>query len=274
MVASTPEYHILGKRVAVGRLLLGTIVDSWDGLSRINNGEELVIDEKRLDYFHDRNVEISRDVALTGNAGVAAKALAVEGVGGEASIDGERSSKDTYKIPDVHTWQFDAEASDYLEAIKSDKAQRFLRSIDFGPVYMITGLKFATKTSVDITRVRKMEGRLELGVNVGTAVSIGPKIRSSNIVTVAQNGEELTERILAVRVRKLRYKKKGFMGLVGPRRLANEPSNDGAELVGVNRSKQSGQGSRADPAFDVTEEDDTEEKIREPGVTWVVLKSW
>jgi hypothetical protein len=273
MVASTPEYHILGKRVAVGRLLLGTIVDSWDGLSRINSGEELVIDEERVDYFHDRNVEISRDVALTGNAGVAAKALAMDGVGGEASIEGERSSKDTYKIPDVHTWQFDAEASDYLEAMRSEKAQEFLRSVDFDPVYMITGLKFGTKTSVDITRVRKMEGRLELGVNVETAVSIGPKIGSSNTVTITQKGEELTERILAVRVRKLRYKKKGFMGLVGPRQLVNEPSNDGAELAGVNRSG-------ADPRFDVAEEDETEEdmeeykKIREPEITWVVPKSW
>lgn len=266
--------------MAVGRLLLGTVVDSREGLSRINNGEELVINEKRLDHFHDRNVEISRDVALMGNAGVAAKALALEGVGGEASIKGERGSKDIYNIPDVHTWQFDAEASDYLEAMKSDKMQKFLRRIDFGPVYMITGLKFGTKTSVDITRVRKMEGRLELGVNVGTAVSIGPKIGSSNTVTVTQKGEELTERILAVRVRKLRYKKKGLMGLVGSRQLVDEPSNDGAELVGVNRSKQKGQDSGADPGFDVTEGDDTEEetegykKIREPGVTWVVPKSW
>jgi hypothetical protein len=273
MVASTPEYHILGKRVAVGRLLLGTIVDSWDDLSRINSGEELVIDEKRVDYFHDRNVEITRDVALTGNAGVAAKALALDGVGGEASFEGERSSKHTYKIPDVHTWQFDAEASDYLEAMKSIKAQEFLRSVDFDPVYMITGLKFGTKTSVDITRVRKMEGRLELGVNIATAVSIGPKIGSSNTVTITQKGQELTERILAIRVRKLRYEKKGFLGLVGPRQLVNEPSNDGAELAGVNRSG-------ADAKFDVVEEDETEEdmeeykKIRESEITWVVPKSW
>ncbi|KIX05939.1 uncharacterized protein Z518_03913 [Rhinocladiella mackenziei CBS 650.93] len=280
MGANTPEYHILGKRVAVGRLLLGTIVDSLEGLSRINNGEELLIDEERLDHFHDCNMEISRDIALTGNAGVAAKALALESFGGEASVDSERSFTDTYNVPDVHTWQFDPEASDYLAAMTSEKVQRFLKRIDYGPVYMVTGLKFGTKTSVNITRAKRVGGRLELGANIGTAVSVGPKLGSSRAFTVSQKGEEQTERILAIRVRKLRYKKKGFFGFGSSRVLTEEPSNAGAELVGDNRSKQKSRGTVAGLDFEVLEEDDTEDstgsyrKISEPGVTWVVPKSW
>lgn len=275
MVATTPEYHLLGKRVAVGRLLLGTVIDSLQDLSRLNNGGEPIIEADRIDYFHDRNVQVSRDVALNGSAGVAAKALAMEGVGGEAGVKGERSSKDVYTIPDVYTWQFDAEKSDYMSILRSDSVQAYLAEVDFDPVFMITGLKISTKTSIDITKVRKLEGQLELGINAGTAVSIGPKIGSAHTVTMTQKGEELSARILAVRVRKLRYIKRGFMGLVGPRQLMDEPHPKGAELVGVGRSK-------VDPEalFDVAEESDMKgemeghKKVSEPGVTWIVPTSW
>ncbi|KGO52976.1 hypothetical protein PEX1_083230 [Penicillium expansum] len=279
MGASSPEYHIVGKRVAVGRLLLGTIISNLDELFPINKGEELLIDDKDLDHFHDRNSEISRDAALAGKAGIAAKALAFYPAGGEAGVDAERSSKDIYSIPDVYTWQFDPEERDYLDAMESEKVQKFLVINSYRPVYIITGLKLSPGMSVDLTRVKKTQGGLELGVEVGTAVSIGPKLGFSKAINVGQRGEELTERIFAIRVRRLRYKKiGGVLGFGGSRKLINQQHNDGAELVGVHRPKQS-QGQMLGHSYEVTEEDDTEDeigedrRIHEEEVTWVVPKS-
>ncbi|KAJ5511151.1 hypothetical protein N7453_003254 [Penicillium expansum] len=276
MGASSPEYHIVRKRVAVGRLLLGTIIGDLDELFPINKGEELLIDDKDLDHFHDRNAEISRDAALAGKAGIAAKALAFY----PAGVDAERSLKDIYSIPDVYTWQFDPEEHDYLDAMESEKVQKFLVINSYRPVYIITGLKLCSGMSVDLTRVKRTKGGLELGVEVGTAVSIGPKLGLSKAMNVGQRGEELTPRIFAIRVRKLRYKKMGgVMGFGGSRKLINQRHNDGAELVGAHRPKQI-QGQMPGHSYEVTEEDDTEDEIgedrrfHEEEVTWIVPKSW
>lgn len=275
MGVSSPEYHIVGKRVAAGRLQLGTIVDTRDDLRPINNGERISIDENDISNFDISNSEITIDVALTGTAGVAAKVLALDVAGGGASIGMERGEKNTYRIPDIRARQFDPEEQDYLDAMNSTKVQKFLASTKYRPVYMITGFKESTKMSVDLTKVKKTEGGIELGIDAGTAISIGPKLGLFSVTTVDQKGEELTPRIFAVRLRKLRYhRKRGFLGIGGSQVLINEASNDGAELVGVHKPAQN-QGQMARYNFEVTQEDDSNDelenyrRIAEEGVTWV-----
>jgi len=276
MPAGSPEYHLLTKRVAVARLRLGTIVDNLESLVRVNAGEEPDIDERRIDEFHDENVEIKKERARAAGAGVSVRAAALEGVGGDASIDSENSDTTSFTVPRLRTIQFDPELIDYETAIRSEKTQKFLQRTKYGPVYIVTGLKLGTKASAESTRTRKQDVRIELGVNFETAVSLGPKFEASQMVTIAQKEEELTESILAIRVRKLRYKKTGFLGLVGPRAVKDSLSNRGAELSGDNRQSPLGQSGTS---FQVIEEEHNEvsqqswERFSGAGETWLIPRS-
>jgi len=269
MPAGTLEYHLLTKRVATGKLSLGSLVDSLENLKRVNAGEEPKITGDRIDHFYDIDVEISKEVVLGANANIAVKAVALEGAGGEASVNGERNLKDSYTIPRIHTQQFDPEQPDYEKAIASEKAQKFLKATKYHPVYMITGLKLGTRSSVDSTRKMKMEGKLEAGVHT-EGVSVGSKAGASRSVAVTQKGEELTETVLAIRVQKIRYEKTGFLGLTGSRAVTAEASNNGAELAGDNRKAL---GAVTDSGFRAVEEEmENYVKVPGAGVVWLVPK--
>ncbi|KAK5654614.1 hypothetical protein OQA88_7244 [Cercophora sp. LCS_1] len=277
MTVGSPEYHLVSKRVAVGRLSLGTIVDSLEDLTRINAGEEPFVDGQRIDRFEDTNVEISKEIFRAANAGVAVKVLSLEGVGGEIGIDDERSTTDSFTIPSVQTTQFEPEPDDYKAAIESPKTQEFLQAVKYDPVYMITGLKVGRKLSVTNTRAVKNEGRLEIGVNVESALSLGPKFGASHSVVVTQKGEELTECVLAVRVRRLTYRKTDFLGLWGPRKVSHRSSNHGAELVGDDGGQQETRKSDLGSGFEVIDEglaetDGEFQQFVRPGVVWLVPK--
>jgi len=281
MVASNRQYHILGKRIAAERLHIGSVIDSIDDLVPLNVGQELKLKDiqNRLYCHHEINFKGSRDESLKGEAGLALNALSIQGVGGETKVNEERGNTDTYKFEELDTIEFEAAKEDYLVAVKANGVQAFLTASGYCPVYMITGLKIGRESSIDYKKVRQMGGGLEFGVNIGSAVSIGPKINASKTVTTTQKSEGVKdELIFAIRVRKLKYKKK--YGLFGAKSLVDEAHNIGAEMVGVNKSER----KEEEPEFDVEEveleeEEDGFAKIgesKEDGevVTWVIAKDW
>ncbi|RDW85692.1 hypothetical protein BP5796_04017 [Coleophoma crateriformis] len=290
MVTSTPEYHILGKRVAVERLHLGTIVSSIEGLIRLNSGKEPKIEVSKLYCWHDINFGATREQSLNGEAGVALKALALEGASGEAKIDGERVNTDKYKYKYLDTLEFDTEGEElewyreyYLEAVKATGVQKFLETSNYSPVYMITGLKIGRNSSNEFTKVRRTGGGLEFSVNIGLALSIGPKAKGSNMMTTVQESEGIDDAcVFAIRVRKLVYKKQHLSGLFGPRKWKDEKYNSGAEMASVDNSTKKRQAPEG--VFEVEEVglDDEREGFKQiteltkdgEQITWVVPKDW
>ncbi|KAF8861597.1 hypothetical protein BDZ45DRAFT_687420 [Acephala macrosclerotiorum] len=284
MVASTPEYHILGKRVAVERLQIGTIIGSIEELVRLNAGKEPKIKDiqPRLFCSHETNFEATREEALKGEAGVALKAFALEGVGGEAKIDAERGNIDKYKFQTLDTLEFDAEKKDYLEGVKATGVQAFLNTSSYSPVYFITGLKTGKNPSIDYTKVRKMGGGIEFGINLGSTMSAGPKTNASKTLTMKQKSDGVSDALIfAIRVRKLKYKKQ-YLGLFGAKNFVDEGHNVGAEMVGVDKSV--GREEEPESIFDVEvvdleEEMEGYERINEQNkdgetTTWVVPEDW
>ena len=243
MVAAAREYHILGKRVAVDRLRLGTIINNIQECRRLNAGAEPDIEEKRLDYWHDTEFEATREEALNGDAGVELKVAALEGVGGEAGVEGERSYTDKYCFEALDTLEFEPEKKDYDASGKTEGVQTFLKGAGYIPVYFITGIKVGRVpsdggSSFDYTKVKKLGGRLSFGVNIPSVASAGPKTNLSKTLTTTQKGREHTDRILAIRVRKLQYKRGGHFG---PRKWVDRAHNDGAEMVSEERAKTVGE---------------------------------
>lgn len=239
--------------------MFGTLVDSLEDLARINAGEETRIEKERIDDFHSESVQITKEIVRAANAGLAVKPLALEGVGGEITMDGERTAADTFTIPHIYTFQFDSKADDYTTAIKSPETQDFLKEVKCDPVYMKTGLKIGRKSSVESKRAVKKGVQMEAGFSIETVASIGPKARASARVVITQKAEEFTDPILAIRVRKLMYRRAGFLGLSNPRKVRHESSNADTELVGDDRRQAGPHKSVADDSdFELVNQDPAE----------------
>jgi hypothetical protein len=275
MVASAPTYHIVGK-VPLDHLQLGTIIDDLHEVVPLNQNEELKLDQARLYCEHETDFEATREQMLKGKVGIGLKFLAVQG--GEVSLGGKRSVDDKYKFGSLDTLFFYPKPDDYVEAVKSEGLRGFLEASNYGPVYMITGIKTGRRPSVSLTRVKNVEGKLDVGIDTGTGISIGPKFDPSKSTTITQKSKGSTDYIWAVRVRKLSYKKR--WGIAGPRAWANEAHNAGAELVGTDRDTK----YRSEDAFFNAEELELEEELEgyvkateenQEGetITWVVPKA-
>ncbi|KAI1086169.1 hypothetical protein F5B19DRAFT_480200 [Rostrohypoxylon terebratum] len=259
MVAIIPEYHLLGKRVPVNGLRLGSIINNIQDLTKLNAYEEPTIEKARIYYWHDTDFRINREAALRGGGGVELKIPALEGVGGGGKIDGERSNNDNYSFDAVKTLEFEPVKDDYVKAGQVEGVQTFLKKTKHHPVFYITGIKVG-RVSVDdesgptfeATQVKKLGGILELGVNI-PALSIGPKAHGSCELTITQQYKSHNDRIFAIRVRKLKYKKTEFFST--SRKWVDEPYNIGAELAGEDREKQDKEELEpVEPVFDEVEE--------------------
>ncbi|ATY60208.1 hypothetical protein A9K55_005436 [Cordyceps militaris] len=242
MVARTPEYHILGKQIAVGRLRLGTIISSISELTRLNAGKEPTIDPERLDKWHDSACKATRNDTLKGEAAFELEVAALEGVGCKTMISSARGNVDKYSFSAIDTIEFEPVPKDYSNAGQAEAVQTFLKKSNYRPIFYITGIKIgraATDESsgptFEATRAKNLGGVLSLGVNVPSVASIGPKTSGLKNLTITQESRAHDDRIFAIRVRKLQYKKPGFLQ---PREWMDESENHGAEMVGWHRGQQ------------------------------------
>ncbi len=228
MVVSRPTYHIVGK-VPLGHIQLGTLIDDLHDIVPLNPNEELSLSQDRLYCEHETAFTASREDVLKGNCGVGLKILAMQAA--EASAGGERGDHDTYKFGSLDTLFFYPTKADYEEAVKSKGLTEYLEGSGYGPVYLITGIKTGRRPAVDLQRVRKVNATLDVSIDTGTGISVGPKLDASKSAVLKQGSKESTDYIWAVRVQKLSYRRK--WSLFGERRWTNQSYLDRAELVGL-----------------------------------------
>lgn len=273
MVVSAPTYHIVDE-VPLDLIQLGTIIDDLNDVFPLNQNEEITLDQARFYCEHETDFEATREQILKGKAGIGLKVLAVKG--GEASLGGERGIDDKYTFGAVDTLFFYPTSKDYDEAVKSKGLKGFLETSKYAPVYMITGIKTGRKSTISLSRVKKVEGSLDAGFDTGAGVSLTSKFDPSKATTITQKADKAGDSILAIRVRKLSYKK--TWGFVGAREWTNEAHNAGAELVGKDRDEE-----EASPDIFEVEEKELDEELQNcdlkteqnqegETVTWVIHK--
>lgn len=95
---------------------------------------------------------------------------------------------------------------------------------------IITGMKIAREPSVNLKRGNKIGGQGQLGLNMGDGSNIGGRGEGSKARNTTQKSEKSTDIVLAIRVRKISYKKKYY--IVGQRQMSDAAHDGGAELVG------------------------------------------
>ncbi|KAL6799370.1 hypothetical protein GGI42DRAFT_361294 [Trichoderma sp. SZMC 28013] len=289
MVFKAHAYHKLEQRVAVNRLRLGTIITGIQGMTRLNSGKEPKIDEERLDYWHISSVNVTTGATLEGDAGVELEIAALGGIGSDGRVGGTRGNVETNKFSAIDTIEFEPTEKDYNDAGQAEEVQTFLKKSNYRPVFYITGIKVGrvpteegSEPTFESARVKSLGGTLSLGVNIPTIASIGPKIMGSKSLTITQQYREHNDYIFAIRVQKLRYKKR--LGLFGPRKWVNKPYNDGGELVGIDSKGR--EEEEPEIVFDEIEEVDLDENDlkgykqisetdkRGKQITYVVPNGW
>ena len=112
-------------------------------------------------------------------------------------------------------------------------------------------------------------------MDLGNGGTIGPRGDGSKTSNTMQKSDKSTDIVLAIRVRKLSYKKKYY--IFGDRQWSENAHNGGAELVGRDRAEEA---SDPGPEFEVDElelEDELQGHVKEnekeadgETTTWVV----
>lgn len=270
MAPRTLDYHVLPTSVHKGELVIGHLVSDIKNLMVINDGdgELLTYDESLIKPSHAINTSIETTVARSCSVALLTEA-ALSVIGGKLQVGHGNDYLDSYFVREMHGLQAKFGESEYLRAVqRSPGAQKYLASIG-GYVYMITGLKFCNERSVDIRRGRGLETQAELGVNCGP-VMVGPRAQLAGTSTSSLRMTELGDFIFAIKVTKLKYKRKYLM--TGKKRLVAKGHYYGAELVGENRNKPVLDGTDDfDVDFEADEEGENEGEALEngPRVKWI-----
>lgn len=225
------EYHILPILFHQGELLIGHIISNVEDLMIINDGdgEILTYDERRVKPSCMSNVSIgATDIGTSGNA-MFTEAAASQAFGGRIQIGHKSNDVESFSIPKLRGLQVTFGLSDYIRAIEcSPKVQRHLDCFG-GYVYMITGLKLCSEKAIEICRGKRLETHGKVGLDCGT-VKLGPEVTYTHGSATSQRMTEEAEAIFAIKVVKLKYKRK--LIFTGEKRLVAKPYRHGAKLVG------------------------------------------
>ncbi|KAF4440433.1 major facilitator superfamily MFS-1 [Fusarium austroafricanum] len=161
-----------------GPFYLGTVLRDFEQKEQmrpLNRGEEqrIVIAEKYSD--HKRGFAATRKKLKSGELGLWAKFLGLEGVGGEASISAGRSDTDT-----VETEYFYPDSTYISDCLNLSDVEDYLKGVRYRkPVYLVTGIKVGMGATVRMERGTEINGKLEGGVNISkvAGMQLGPKVQ-------------------------------------------------------------------------------------------------
>lgn len=210
-----PKYHIapnfsIPPVEMGGTLELGSIIASVASADDpLNEDCHVRIPPAKLFCGHQRGFTTTKSRMTSGEYGVWAKLVGVDGVGGELSWAPERSAEDVYSIRNVDTIYFNPSLEYMEESMNQDDVKDHVVGSGYDPVYMVTGLKTARGPSVRMSKSKKLKGTVELGLHEpgGLPIELGPKFNISKEKRQEMGFEDSTDFIIGIRVKKLMYKK-------------------------------------------------------------------
>ncbi|KAI8656520.1 hypothetical protein LRP88_11825 [Fusarium phalaenopsidis] len=255
MVSPTPTYHIISRvpPPPQGPLKLGTVIGNLQDPTPLS--ENLHVEESRQILFRDEEFEVNLEQVLKGVGGVGLNVLDTP-VGIDLSGGGETTNNDTYKFKQLDTVFVSPTLDDYKTAVAVPSLQEHLEYSGYKPVYIITGMKIGHQPQVTLRRGNQLNGTFAIGFS-DSNITLGTNANASSSRNIVQGSKRSPDSIVfAIRVRKLSYKKRHFLG--SQRDLHDSSHNYNAELVGVGNDEDE---ENEVPVFDV-EEMDLDEEIK------------
>ncbi|KAH0441204.1 hypothetical protein CcaCcLH18_02114 [Colletotrichum camelliae] len=235
-----PKYHIapnfsIPPIEAGGILELGSIIASVaDADEPINVDCHVRIPISKLLCGHQYGFSATKSRMATGEYGIWAQVVGVDGLGCELSWAPERSAEDVYYFRRIDTIYFNPTQEYIEESMSKDDVKDHVVGTGYCPVYMITGLKTARGPSVKMSKGRKWTNTIELGLQepVGIPIQLGPKFDTSRETRQEMGFEDSTDFIIGIRVKKLMYKRDWIQRLKRkPGKLVAKQHNKGATMV-------------------------------------------
>lgn len=187
--------------------------------------------------------------------GIWAKFLQSFGVGGDMSVEWDKSETASYRFDKLITRTILPDADHIRTAFEDPKVQEYIKNSRFrGNVYMIVGLKIACGAEIAISKMRAKGINLNLGVDMmpfnGVPLQVGPELGLTNKKAAETSFRQPTDFVFAYRLREIVYKKKAvvsqkdylkgdLMG-VGQGKLSEDEDADDSqgelELLGLKKS--------------------------------------
>ncbi|KAK2752268.1 hypothetical protein CKAH01_17741 [Colletotrichum kahawae] len=235
-----PRYHVapnfsIPPVEAGGILELGAIIASVaDADEPINEDCHVSIPISKLLCSHQKGFSATKSSMTTGEYGIWAKVVGVDGFGCELSWAPERSAEDIYHFRGIDTIYFNPSQEYMEESMSKVDVKDFIVGSGYGPVFMVTGLKTARGPSVKMSKSKKWTNTVELGLQEpgGIPIELGPKFDTSKETRQEMGFEDSTDFIIGIRVKKLMYKKHWRQWLTRiPGKLVAKQHNKGATMV-------------------------------------------
>ncbi|KAK2746241.1 hypothetical protein CKAH01_18218 [Colletotrichum kahawae] len=215
-----------------GMLYLGSIIDDLKNPDVINEDDLVDIPphKKHKDVKH--GFTASRSSMKNGEFGIWAKAVGLEGIGGEISASLGRSSEVTYRFDSIETIIFSADIRYIKQAMNKQDVKDYIDGSGNKPVYIVTGLKIARGPAVSIQESRTSETTTDASVSQPEVfpVDLGTRTRLASGTSNSIEFKHSTDFVIGFRVKKLQYKKKWFSE---DTKLVVEKHDKGATLVGA-----------------------------------------
>ncbi|KAI1330205.1 hypothetical protein F5Y16DRAFT_363417 [Xylariaceae sp. FL0255] len=245
MSPAKPTYHLPPNFSTppppAGPFHLGTVIKDFDRKEQmrpLNHGKDKDGKDKRISIpeggvyqDHTGGFEATRSKLKSGELGIWAEFVGIEGIGSEASLSAKRSATDMYKFSSVDTEFFYPSPGYISQCMALADVREYMKLWKYKkPVYLITGLKVAKGASVRLEGDNEFKGKMGLSLNnpLGSAIQAGPRAER----TVEDNHTlaftESSDVVIGIQCLKIYYKT-GWFG--GEKHLEEEVYTHGAMFL-------------------------------------------
>ncbi|CAG9990476.1 unnamed protein product [Clonostachys byssicola] len=223
-----------------GPFHLGTVLRDFENkeqMQPLNQGEiqRVAIPSTEKYTDHKGGFTATRKNLVRGERGLWAKFMALQGVGGEASLSTEQNDSDIYEFGSVETEFFYPTAKYISDCLNLSDVEDYLNGSRYKkPVYLVTGVKFAEGVAVRLEKKMNVQGKLELGAHIpgGLGIHIGPKAEGKLEDEPLYVFTESSDIVVGIQCLKIYHEKSGW--LFGKQKVKSEFLTSGAAFYGTN----------------------------------------
>jgi hypothetical protein len=176
----------------------------------LNEGDDRVpIITKYSDVKEGIMANVSK--SLSGEVGILARFLD-RSVGGDASLKGQKSDDDVYHIEKLETINFFPKPKYLSDCVELSDVKDYLEGSNYTlPVYLITGLKIAWGTTIEMTRGREIGANASIDATVPGGVvdvNVQANVAIDRKSALSTKHTEPADFVLGIQMMKLYHRNK------------------------------------------------------------------
>jgi hypothetical protein len=215
-IEQEPTYHqapnFTTRPFPDGPYELGTVVQDIKHFWPLNEGNDRVsIPKKYSDVKESITASVSK--SLSGEVGILARILD-RSVVGDANFKGKKSDDDVYHIQKLETVYFFPKRKYLSDCVELSDVKDYLEGSNYTqPVYLITGLKIAWASTIEMTRGREFDANAKFDANFpgsGVDINVGANIAIENKSAMSTNHSNPADFVLGIQVIKLYHSRYPF----------------------------------------------------------------